>query len=446
MKYIIIAVFVTTIFCGVSSDAHADELTLPSWYPQILGGQADVIGQHMPAINSPYEGPNSLKSGGKNGRALTYVYGLYLGAQIMPELQAYMDVEMARGYGISNAIGMAAFNNGDIIRQGSALGNGPYVARVFLKYSHALGADTEKVSRDIDQLPVTQATNRVDIKMGRMAASDDFDQNRYANSTRTQFLNWGFINNTAWDFAADTRGYSNGVLMNWVSPAWEFALGSYQMPTQANGNLLDSHLSDARGDNAQVTFKPAATQTVIRLLVYRNVGRMGCYAQALDIARQTSTTPTIVATDKLGNQKTGMTLNIEQPLADNGETGVFMRVGWNDGKTEDFAYTEADRHFSAGLQLAGNHWGRDADKTGFAYLSDGLSAGHKDYLAAGGKGFMLGDGQLNYGLEQVLEAYYRVQLGRYAQLTPDVQYAWNPGYNKDRGPAVIYSLRLRLSF
>jgi carbohydrate-selective porin OprB len=173
---------------------------------------------------------------------------------------------------------------------------------------------------------------------------------------------------------------------------------------------------------------------------------MGDYEDALTLGRQTGTTPNILDVEKPGGTKYGFGLNFEQPLADGGETGLFGRIGWNDGSHETWAYTECDRHVSLGAQLSGIHWGREEDRVGIAYAVDGLSNAHKDYLEAGGIGMLLGDGALNYGLEQVLEIYYRIQVCRLVQISPDFQFIQNPGYNRDRGPAEVYGLRLHISY
>jgi carbohydrate-selective porin OprB len=99
-----------------------------------------------------------------------------------------------------------------------------------------------------------------------------------------------------------------------------------------------------------------------------------------------------------------------------------------------------------GLQLAGAHWSRAADRVGIAYVLHGLSSDHRAYLAAGGQGFLLGDGRLRYGPEGIFEAYYRAQLGPYVEVGPDVQWIHNPGYNQDRGPAAVASLRLNVRY
>jgi carbohydrate-selective porin OprB len=185
---------------------------------------------------------------------------------------------------------------------------------------------------------------------------------------------------------------------------------------------------------------------VVRVLGYLNHARMGSYADALAAARLTGSAPEIVADDRPGRTKRGWGLNVEQPLADSGETGIFARLGWDDGRNESFAFTEADRHASIGGQLAGIRWGRPLDRLAIGVVRHGLSALHRDYLAAGGRGFLLGDGSLGYGRETIVESYYRVQLGAFTEITPDVQRIVTPGYNRERGPATVTSLRLNLRF
>ncbi|PYO40740.1 MAG: hypothetical protein DMD33_16595 [Gemmatimonadetes bacterium] len=256
---------------------------------------------------------------------------------------------MAEGAGVSQATGLAGITNGDVIRQGTAnLSRGPYLARLIVRYFVPLGPSRDTLARGIDQVRGLEPSARLDFKAGKLAASDDFDQNRYANSTRTQFMNWGLFNNTAWDFAADTRGYTWGTVLAWVEPRWILRLGTFAMPTMANGNVFDSSFPHARGDNVELPIRPGSRGTVIRALVYENRARMGSYAEALARASTTGGIPDIV--------------------------------------NEDFVFTEADRHLSGGLQLAGVHWRRAADRVGIAYVLHGLSSDHRAYLAAGGQG------------------------------------------------------------
>jgi carbohydrate-selective porin OprB len=309
----------------------------------------------------------------------------------------------------------------------------------------------DTLARAPDQLPTIVSAHRIELTAGKLAASDLFDANRYANSTRTQFMNWGLFQNTAWDYAADTRGYTNGVALAWIAPAWALRAGSFQMPTEANGNHFDPSLRRARGDQVELALTPTwralgTRAPTVRLLAYVNHARMGDYAEALAAARALGTAPDIVADDRPGRRKTGWGVNVEQPLGDDGDTGAFLRAGANDGRTESFVFTEVERHVSAGVQVSGRRWGRASDVVAVAGVRHALSALHRAYLEAGGSGFLLGDGRLRYGPEEIGEAYYRAQAGSYVQVSPDVQAIAHPGYNRDRGPAVVGGVRVNVRY
>ena len=430
---------------SMASRAGAQSRGSADWVPQVLGTQATFIAQRLGDFAAAYSGPMSLVSGGDH--ALSHTYGIYLGARIAPTLDGYLDVEMARGSGISHASGLAGVTNGDVLRQGTAdLGNGPYVARAFLRLSLPMSGRADTLARAIDQLAEAVTQRRIEVVAGKLAASDLFDVNRYANSTRTQFLNWGLFQNTAWDFAADTRGYTNGIAVSWITPRVALRAGSFQMPRQANGNVFDSDLRLARGDNVELTLAILPAGGAVRLLAYQNHARMGDYNAALVRARSTGTRPDIVADDTPGRVKRGVGVNLEQPLADEGETGLFLRMGHDNGSTESFAFTEVEGHLSGGLQVAGTHWARRLDRFSVAAVRHTINEAHQAYLAAGGSGFLLGDGALRYGSETIVESYYRAQHGSYLQLGPDVQFVRNPGYNRDRGPAWVSSLRANFKY
>ena len=416
------------------------------WHPYLLGTQINVIAQALRPLRSPYEGFNSLAARGDS--KISHAYGVYGGVDAGHGLQAYLDVEMVRGKGISRVVGLAGPTNGDVLRQGTVdLGSGPYVARAFVRYTRSFSSDQrDTLNAAPDQIPGTVSADRIEITAGKLAVSDLFDLNRYANSTRQQFMNWSLFQNTAWDFAADTRGYSNGVAIAWIHPAWTIRAGSFQMPHEANGNVFDSDLRRARGDQIELTLTARRAGTTGRILGYMNHARMGNYAEALATGASLGQVPDIAGDDRPGREKYGFGLNLEQPVSDGGETGVFARLGWNDGRNESFAFTEVDRHISAGIQVSGVHWGRANDSMGLAGVREGIVAAHRTYLATGGLGFLLGDGRLTYGPEQIVEGYYRLQAGRYLQLSADVQGIRNPGYNRDRGPALVGSLRVNFRY
>ena len=431
--------------CQGCSEQKSEEW--PDWFPQLLGAQYDNIYQNMPPFHSPYQGKNSLSFKNGLGQQVTQAYGAYIGSQLAPGLQVYADGECFLGNGISNGEGLGGYVNGDVIRAGSSnLPKVPYLARLYLRYYYPLSGETEKVERCMDQLPGEQPVSRLEFKFGKLAATDDFDLNRYANNNRAQFFNYDFLYNTAWDYAADTRGYSYGIVAALYQPRWRLAFGVFMEPDTQNGADFDILDTRELGYNLELTLKPNDAGTVVRLLSYCNEGRMGSYDAALALGRATSSTPDILLVEQPGGTKYGLGLNFEQPLADDGETGIFGRVGWNDGSHENWAYVESDRHASLGAQLSGIHWNRPDDRMGVAYGVNGLSDPHKDYLEAGGIGMLLGDGRLNYGFEQVLELYYRIQVSRFVQISPDFQFIQNPGYNRDRGPVEVYGLRLRVIF
>lgn len=440
------------VLCG--GGVHADEAPAPapaSEVPQLLAAQYTFIEQRQSTLESPYAGSLSLHSQGD--RQGTHTLGFYGGWALRRWAQLYLDAEKFVGAGVSGGTGLGGPTNGDVIRAGvPGLEKQFYVARLFARFMLPLPGAVAEIARGQDQLPGAEAVRRFELKVGQMSASDDFDHNTYANSARTQFLNWSLWNNTAWDFAANTRGYTDGFVVGYVSPAWSLRYGMYRMPLFANGQTMETLLR-AREQDLELTLSAAATGTILRLLVYRNTARMGDYAEALALAAAAGGVPAVAADDAQGRHKTGFGLNAEQPLTDGGDTGVFLRLGWQDGKTEDFAFTEVDRHASAGGQLSGIHWARGEDRLGAGVVVEGLSDVHRDYLAAGGAGFLLGDGRLNYAHEQILETYYRAQwtwapggVALRAQLTPDFQYVRNPGFNQDRGPVRFYALRVHLEY
>jgi hypothetical protein len=445
--YAVAILFVLSTGPAYSADDDSTGVK-PTWLPQLLGAQVNANYQNVPGFHSPYTGDKSFVFNHTFSDELTHVYGLYLGSQITPFLQAYADFEMFRGSGVSGGYGLGGYTNADVIRAGPAgLGQTPYVARLYARYVIPLSnVMTEPVDRGMDQIPGKQYADRIEIKAGRFALTDDFDQNRYANNGRTQFLNYDFLFNTAWDYAADTRGYSVGFTAALVHPTWRLLLGSMQEPVTRNGMTLDDEIYRARGDQIELDLAKWEKGPVLRFLVFRNEGRMGDYRDAMAYGFANGTVPDTVAVQTPGKVKYGGAINIEQPLANNGDTGLFARLGWANGTNSNWAYTDSDRHASMGLQVSGKNWGRQEDGFGIAFGVNSITSSHQHYLEQGGIAMLIGDGALDYGLEQVMEAYYRIQIGKYVQLSPDFQYIENPGYNKDRGPIQVYGMRLRVYY
>ena len=142
--------------------------------------------------------------------------------------------------------------------------------------------------------------------------------------------------------------------------------------------------------------------------------------------------------------KYGFGISFDQVVTD--DIGVFGRLGWNDGHTETWAYTEIDRTITLGAVMDGRYWCRPKDEVGLAWVLNGLSGPHREYLEAGGIGFIVGDGKMKYGPEEIVEMYYDWQVTSGIVVTVDFQEVTNPAYNTQRGPVEVGSIRVHWDF
>jgi hypothetical protein len=422
------------------SSADSEE---PFWNRLWISVQGNFIRQQHPTFYAPYSGPNSFLPDAEH--ATSRVETLYTGFQISKRLEILCDVESAGGAGLSSALGIAGFTNVDVVRN-PTLGEAPYVSRVMLHYTIPLSSETTEATRNPLSLASTIPVRRLELRLGKMSTVDFFDLNSIGSDSHLQFMNWAIVNNGAFDYAADTRGYTYGLVMEYYDHAWAARFGELLMPTVANGIDLDWNLARARGENFEVEYHPALLpqrSTVVRGLGFINHANMGNYRQAINgYLSGRDLTPDITLYRKQGTVKYGFGLNAEQDLTSSAR--IFGRLGWNDGATESYAYTEIDRTAEIGVDYRGKRWHRPQDKIGAAFVANGISGDHRRYLALGGLGFILGDGALNYGLERIFETYYTAHIWRGFSIAVDYQHVTNPGYNRDRGPARVVSFRIHL--
>lgn len=405
-----------------------------------LHAQATYIYQKKPAFNSPYSGPNSLAAEAE--RDYSFTGTLFAGARLWSGAEGYANLEGVQGVPISRLTGLGGLTNGELQKTAGAELTW-YRARLFVRQTFGFGGGTETVEPDKNQLGGTVDKRRVVITAGNLPVMDLFDDNRFAHDPRTDFLNWSLITSGAYDFAADSRGYSWGAAAEWYDEGWAARIGRFAMPKESNGLALDFQLFKHYGDQVELerTVELSGHPGKIRVLAFRNVAVMGRFRDALDEASATGGLPDLTQVRRL-TSKYGIAANTEQEITD--ELGAFVRASWSNGEAETYAFAEIDRSVAAGMVLRGKWWKRAGDELALAFVRNGLSAAHRDYVAAGGLGFFIGDGRINYRPETIAEAYYSAAIAKHAFLTFDAQRIRNPAYNADRGPASFYAVRLHL--
>ncbi len=414
------------------ADATKDE-----WYS--IHGQATVVSQGNWKFTSPYVGPNSLLP--LLNYRTTNTDTLYLDARPWQGTEVIFNPEVSGGRGLSNTLGMAGFPNGEATRVGEIQPT-PYVARLFLRQTFGLDGDVEQVEAGPNQLAGVRDIDRVTFTAGKMAATDTFDDNRYSHDPRTQFLNWSLMYDGAWDYPANVRGYTYGATVDFNTRYLAFRYGVFGEPREANGSAIDPHILNANGQIAELEerYEIGGHPGKIREWAYLNHAHMGNYREAL---AEMPVDPDITKT-RAYRYKYGFGTSVEQELATN--LGLFVRAGWNDGQSESWAFTEIDQTAAAGLSVKGALWSRPKDEAGLAFVVNGLSDAHRDYLAAGGIGFIIGDGQLNYAHEEIVELYYNWVPREWLIVSADFQGVENPAYNHDRGPVAIFGIRVHMAF
>jgi high affinity Mn2+ porin len=403
-----------------------------------LHGQSTVVVQGHPRFSSPYQGANSLTPGGQVRETVTAT--AFLGGRLWPGAVLYVNPEIAQGFGLSKTLGIAGFPNGEATKAGATAPK-IYVARLFLRQTIGFGGATEDLPPDANQLAETVDVSRLTLTVGGLAANDLFDGNAYAHDPRTGLLNWSLWESGAWDYPADARGYTFGAAADLHQEFWSVRGGFFLMPRQANGSTLDWGFAHRFGSVVELERRWELDEHpgAIRLLAYLNRARMGSYFESI---AEMPADPDITASRAL-RSKYGFATSFEQEVTRG--LGVFARLSWDDGTTETYAFTEIDRSLALGAVASGIHWGRPDDGLALAVVANGLGQQHRDYLAAGGLGFILGDGRLHAGPETIVETFYSAQLMRHLAVTVDEQVVVNPGSNQSRGPVSVTSLRIHVS-
>ena len=405
------------------------------------------IVQGHPNFSAPYSGTNSLQP--RHERAYSVTSTVYLGHSLWKGASAFWNPEMAGGRGVSSTLGIAGFPNGETFRIGNPEPT-VYTGRLFLRQHISLDKDHyETLEEDANQVKERVSTSRITLTAGKFSLGDFFDNSNVSHDPRMDFMNWALMNNGAYDYAANTRGYTYGFVAELVKPGWTLRAGTVLEPTYANGPDMDEHYFQTNSENLE--FEKRYTlhghKGAMRLLGFYNINKAPKYRAVIDSKLSGSDTNLAIINTGInyGGKKIGVGFNAEQELSKT--FSAFLRLGWNDGKTATWAFAEIDNTVSGGIRIYGDSWKRKADNIGVALLSNGISTDHREFLAIGGYGFMIGDGQLpHYGRENIAEVFYEVKLFSNIWGTLDYQFVDNPAYNKDRGPVHLFAARVHVEF
>ncbi|HQR02945.1 MAG: carbohydrate porin [Proteobacteria bacterium] len=406
-----------------------------------LYGQITHVSQAHGAFKSPYQGANSLDGGARLDS--TNDFTLFVGARLWRGGELYLNPEIDEGFGLSNTQGIAGFPSANAYKVGA---HHPYLRlpRAFFRQTIDLGGAQEVIGSGPNQLAGTRSTDHIVLTLGKLSIPDIFDTNIYAHDPRGDFMNWSIIEAGAFDYAADSWGFSKGIAIEWTQSWWTLRGGLFTLSSEPNGERLDSGF---RQYGVVTEFEErhqwGNRAGKFKVLGFINRGNMGRYTDALLQIQGNGTAPDTGRVRRM-QSRPGIAFNLEQALAPN--LGFFARTSWNDGSKEAFDFTEINRSLSAGLSLAGQAWGHAGDTAGIAIAVNGLSSDARRYFEQGGMGILIGDGRLNYGKEKIFEGYYAWAVTPEFHLTADLQYIDNPAYNRDRGPVTVYGLRAHLDF
>ena len=404
--------------------------------------QATYISQIKPAFRAAYSGPNSLLPERESSYSSTIT--AYFGFRPWASGEIYFNPEMIQAVAFSKLHGLGGLTNAE---QQKTSGPTPtfYRARLFLRQTVGLGGGQNEVDSGPNQLAGMLDKRRLVVTVGNLALIDIFDNNAFAHDPRTQFVNWSFFSHGAYDFAADARGYSTGIAGEYYDGDWVARVATFMGPVESNGLRLDRRITRHFGDQIELEHSHHLGDQPgkLRFLVFRNREVMGRFADAIVFAEINGGVPD-VGNVRRENVKYGLGINLEQSLAP--DMGLFARANWADGKSETYSFTEIESSLTAGIATKGNRWGRQMDTFGLAVAQNGLHQNHRNYLSLGGLGAFIGDGQLNYRFERILEAYYNFNVYKTTSVMLGYQRVVNPGYNHDRGPVNVGTLRLHTEF
>ena len=410
-----------------------------------IHGQTTYIQQGYPGFRSPYLGENSFTPWAQTRQ--TWTASAFLGLRLWEGGELYYNPELLQGFGLHNTSGAAGFPNGEAQKS-----NFPYprynTSRLFVRQTLGFGGEQETVESAYGQMAQKRDVSRLTVQVGKFAVHDVFDNNAYAMDSRADFMNWSIWAAGAFDYPADKVGLTYGAVVELNQKHWALRVGYFLTGNQPNANELDMHLftRGAYVTELETRYTVFSRPGKFRVAVWADTYFSGSYREAIDLTLISSgldPNDAILLT-RQARTKYGYYLNFEQALTD--DVGIFGRWSWNNGKTEIAAFTDIDASLSFGTSIRGTSWGRPDDKIGLAGAINAISRDHRDFLAIGGLGILVGDGQINYRPEKIIETFYAYNVNKWSTLTFDYQFIADLAHNADRGPVSVFSARLHAEF
>jgi len=410
-----------------------------------IHGQTTILSQYHFDFKAAYSGTNSLLTSEPAATSVSATF--FLNYKLSKKTYLVFNPEMAGGKGLSKTLGIAGFSNGEVYRVGDPTPR-PFIGRLYLEQRIALSKDKMRVDDDVNQIAETTNKDYISFIAGKFSLTDFFDDSQISHDPRSQFFNWALMGNGAWDYAANTRGYTIGAVVQALYKDYAVRSALTTVPIEANGPELQFIWKKAMGfvmefEKTHLFQKSENQYTTFHTGYFINLAHMGNYQTSIANAKLWGTSPNILDSRQYGRSKWGFYTSADNNF---GPYHFFIKGSFNDGKNETWAFTEIDKSFTLGFQWDGELWKRKLDRFAIAYVNNNLSTDHKTYLEKGGYGFLIGDGKLNYGSEQIVETYYSWHLSQQIFMSPDYQFVINPAYNKDRGPVHIVGIRLHADF
>lgn len=395
-------------------------------------------------------------------RSYTGTATLFLAAKPWHGTEIYVVPELIAAEPLSGLLGLGGVIQNFELQKNGSKDPRVYLSRAYIRQIFGFGGSKIQLESNPMQLGGRVDSRRLVITAGNFSILDFFDKNTFSGDLRRQFNNMAFLTYAAYDFAADARGYTIGLVAEYYHDDWTLRMGHILPPADPNQLPLSFKPFTYYGDQVELEHRHTlyGQPGAVRLLGYRNRENMGRWDDAINAYQSNhyfnatnclgfnygsdnNTAPDLCWARK-PNIKMGIGINFEQQIYE--DIGIFFRGMYSDGKTEVYSYTSTDRSISFGALLQGSRWGRENDSAGIGYALGWISKEHAKYLNLGGIDGFIGDGRLNQGIESVIDIFYSLGTLDNLWFTADYQHIENPAYNNDRGPVNVYAIKGHFEF